>query len=238
MIGAPDSEHGRPDRVLWEFFIDGERIVVYDRPGSRAAQWVAWELERDEYGLRGMTFADGDVMIDIGAHIGLVSIFLAKRWPGLRILAFEPFPDNHRNCADALAVNSVGNVTLLPMGISADGRRLSMRANPWNSASATSLDAVGAAGEIVSLTLDEVFDRWAVERCRLLKIDCEGMEYEILRGTGVLDRVGRLVGEFHGSRALTARGCVPADLLAHCSRFFDDDHLAVQFNDLDVTAPT
>ena len=48
------------------------------------------------------------------------------------------------------------------------------------------------------MTLQAIFDRFLApgQRCRLLKIDCEGMEYEILPSP-VLDRVDFLAAEFH-----------------------------------------
>lgn len=36
--------------------------------------------------------------------------------------------------------------------------------------------------DVEVITLDDVFERFAIERCDLLKLDCEGGEYEILLG--------------------------------------------------------
>ena len=49
------------------------------------------------------------------------------------------------------------------------------------------------------VTLDDVFEHCAIDRCDLLKLDCEGAEYEILYGAGAetLGRIGNLVLEYH-----------------------------------------
>jgi len=223
----PGSRGGRTYRI------GDTDVFAYDRVGSSAAQWVAWELERDEYGLDSLCFGDGDVVIDVGAHVGLVSILLAKRWPKLRIIAFEPFPENHRNCRENLRLNGVANVELLACGITADGRLLTMAVSDDNSGGASAIAQTQRgprAYGIPSRTLDEVFGTFHIDRCALLKIDCEGMEYEILSQAHCLDRVERLVGEFHSSATIAQRGWSPDRLTAHCARFIDEDHMVIQKN--------
>lgn len=50
-----------------------------------------------------------------------------------------------------------------------------------------------------TVTLDEVFEVNEIGTCNLLKLDCEGSEYEILASAGpsTMDRVERVVGEYH-----------------------------------------
>lgn len=211
-------------------------LFAYDQVDSMAAQWVAWELERNEYGLDSMHFVDGDVVIDVGAHVGLVSMLLAKRWPKLRIIAFEPFPENHRNCRENLRMNSVTNVELHPHGITADRRLLTMSVPDDNSGGATAIPTSRNEPRIEgipSVTLDDVFNTFHIERCALLKIDCEGMEYEILSQTRCLDRVERLVGEFHSSASIARQGWSPDRLTAHCVRFIDPGDMVVQTNTIE-----
>jgi hypothetical protein len=69
------------------------------------------------------------------------------------------------------------------------------------------------------VTLDDIFAEHGLERCKLLKIDCEGSEHEILLSTGVLPRVEHLAGEFHINGRLRAQGHSIERLRAHCARF-------------------
>lgn len=220
-------------RSLHRYQIDGISVLVFDEAESQAANWVAWELQADDYGLRKMQFDPGDVVIDIGAHIGLVSIYLAKRWPFLKVIAFEPFPTNFRNCAENLRINGVTNVILSPKAIADEKRLLNMAADPSNSGGASVVLTKSESNEIVtniaSMTLDEVFSVHKIERCKLLKIDCEGMEYEILFGARVLDKVEYLAGEFHASNYLRDRGWSPERLQAYCSSFFSNSRMAINF---------
>ena len=185
-------------RVLHRYEIDRVSLMAYDEAGSQAANWVAWELQADSYRLRDMHFDEGDVVIDVGAHIGLFSLYLAKRWPFLKVVAFEPFPTNYANCAENLQLNGVTNVVLSPKAIAKNNRFLNMATDPHNSGGASAIvstfEANGIVTDIASITLDEVFSVHGIDRCRLLKIDCEGMEYEILSGARVLTKVEYLAG--------------------------------------------
>jgi FkbM family methyltransferase len=223
-------------RALHRYRIDGVSLLAYDEVHSQAADWVAWELQADEYRLREIHFAEGDVVIDIGAHVGLFSIYLARRWPGLTVFAFEPFPANFRNCAENLRLNGVSNVVLSNRAIAGNNRLLNMATDPHNSGGASAMvrtfQSIGTGSDVAAITLDEVFSANGIDRCRLLKIDCEGMEYEILPGARVLDKVEYLAGEFHASASLQSLGWCPERLRACCSSRFADNKMTIKFNDI------
>lgn len=48
--------------------------------------------ECEEYFALGIELSPGDVVVDVGANIGMFALAAAARTPGLRILAFEPIP--------------------------------------------------------------------------------------------------------------------------------------------------
>jgi FkbM family methyltransferase len=221
-------------RTLHRYEIDGISLLAYDEADSQSANWVAWELQADDYRLRDMRFREGDVVIDVGAHIGLFSIYLAKRWPVIKVFSFEPFPINFRNCAENLQLNGITNVMLSPKAITNDSRLLNMATDPHNSGGASAVvktfESNGIVTDLASMTLDEVFLANEIGRCKLMKIDCEGMEYEILLGARVLDKVEYLAGEFHASPSLQSRGWCPERLRIYCSSFFADNRMKIQFN--------
>jgi hypothetical protein len=111
-----------------------------------------------------------------------------------------------------------------------------MATDPQNSGGASAIvrefESNGMVGDIPSMSLDEVFSLHEIERCKLLKIDCEGMEYEILLGARVLNKVDYLVGEFHASASVQNWGWCPERLRAYCSSFFAENKLAIQFNEI------
>ncbi|HEV2727438.1 MAG TPA: FkbM family methyltransferase, partial [Solirubrobacterales bacterium] len=50
-------------------------------------------FERRCYLRHGLTLRDGDTVIDVGANIGMFTLFVASSCPGARVLAFEPVPE-------------------------------------------------------------------------------------------------------------------------------------------------
>jgi FkbM family methyltransferase len=226
----------RATRTLHAYEINGVRVLAYDQQGSVAADRVADELAADTYGLGAIPFRPGDTVIDIGAHVGLVSLYLAKRWPLLHIHAFEPYAVNHETCLENLRVNHVTNVRLYREAVTADARPIVLRCLPSNTGGATAVFAMpgaDAAAAVRSTTLREVFERALEpgERCRLLKMDCEGMEYEILPSP-VLDRVDFFAAEFHedarggGGQPSVGHGAAQA-LAERCARFLRPEQLRI-----------
>jgi FkbM family methyltransferase len=52
---------------------------------------------------------DGDVLFDVGANIGLYSLYAARRHPGMRIVAFEPEYANLHLLRDNIVLNGLGD---------------------------------------------------------------------------------------------------------------------------------
>jgi len=221
-----------PDAVLHTFQIGKKRMHAYDQAGSEAALIIARELMLDSYGLRRMEFEADDCVLDIGGHIGLFAMALAMRFPEIRIYSYEPHPPNFELFARNLEMNGIDNVRLYPEGVSGDGRAIAMASNPTNSGGATAhsltLDHARVSG-IPTMTIDRMLERDGIARCKLLKIDCEGAEYEALGATQCWGRVERMCGEFHSNALLKRRGHSPDGLLGYCKARLGADRVTASF---------
>jgi methyltransferase FkbM-like protein len=49
-----------------------------------------------------------------------------------------------------------------------------------------------------TVTLEQIIVEQHLDRIDVLKLDCEGSEFSILENTTSLDRVGAIIGEYHG----------------------------------------
>lgn len=211
----------------------GALLTFEDVPGSQGLDAILREIAEDHYRLAQIPLSAGDVVLDIGANVGVFSIYLAALHPGLRILAFEPVPETFAALRRNLRRNGIRTVEAHNLAVNGDGRPLELRRAPGNSGGATALPALDPYMEasVVScpgISLDEIFRRNGVDRCRLLKIDCEGGEYEILQTTEMLSRVDYLRGEFHISPGLRETGESISSLLLHCARSIDPARISVQ----------
>ncbi len=199
-----------------EFDVEGRVVRLSDVPGSPWAAMVLEEFSRGTYHLASLQLAPGDTVLDIGAHIGGVSIILAVLHPDARIIAYEPASANYASLVQNLAANGITNVTAVQQAVMAERGEMTIT---W-SASATAGSTVGlpadarAARErrgwssetVQCVTLDDVFDTHGIARCAWLKLDCEGAEWGIVRTTDVLSRIDRIAMELHMPMSRQAEG--------------------------------
>jgi FkbM family methyltransferase len=199
-----------------EFQVAGKTLRIRDVPGSTWAADMLDEFGRGMYDLADLQFSPGDVAVDVGAHIGGVSILLATLHPNIRIVAVEPASSNFAMLQANLEANGITNVT--PMRKAVMGERGSLTLTWSPQATAGSMvdlpdaararrEAMGWSSEKVEcLTLDDVFDANGIDRCAWLKLDCEMAEWAIAAKTGVLDRVDRIALELHLPRSREGEG--------------------------------
>ena len=141
------------------------------------------------------TDAPKRVIFDLGANIGLATLFLQRRHPQARIVSVEA---DHRTHGRLVAnVGDLPGVTVLHRAVAgADGPVRFYPARESIGSSVVprrgSLPPVDTPGSTVASLMREV----GVDRVDLLKIDIEGAEFEALRQTP-LDRVGEIIVEVH-----------------------------------------
>ncbi len=221
----------RPAETTVHVDIDCVELTLRDWEGSNVLAIVPKEILDDDYKLQQIDFRPGDVVVDIGANIGIVALYLAKKHPGLRIIAIEPVPTTFSHLRENVRANGVNNITALNCAVTRDGRDLQMIVNPGHSGGSTGhLRNMRQPGHynltVKSRTLDRIFDEYVPGRCRLLKIDCEGAEYEILTGARCLQRVDHLGIEIHHNQYLASQGHTPEGLLRDVSQAIPIERIA------------
>jgi FkbM family methyltransferase len=195
--------------TLYEVHMGNTSFKIMDRSVSLTAPSVFRELAGNHYKLNGRAFADGDVLLDIGANVGIVSIFIAKQLPNCTIYAYEPLPYNYVNLVRNLLMNDIKNVKPIQAAVTADGRDLTLCFNFENMGGASAFLGKPPYNEInvKSVTLQSIFHTHNIDRVAYMKMDCEGAEHEILDSAGdLLDRVDYLAMEIHYNAKLREAG--------------------------------
>lgn len=141
----------------------------------------------DEYGLKEMDFKNGDVILDIGANIGCVSIYLAKKYPFLKVLSFEAHPTNYNNFIKNIKLNNVTNIIPHNLAVSStDDNEVSITLNPGNTGSSSvfkiSENDINTK-KVKTISLDTIISNNNLDNIKFLKIDCEGSEFDILENS-------------------------------------------------------
>jgi FkbM family methyltransferase len=195
----------------------GVEVVLSDVPGSHGLAAIVKEMQDDSYRLAGIPFSPGDVVVDIGANVGAFAIAVAKRHPGVHVHAFEPLPDTFAQLQRNIAANGVSNVTAWNLAVTGDGREVVLFNDAANSGGST-MHGGGEPIRCPSTTLAAIFRDHVPGRCALLKVDCEGAEYEMLADAPELARVDHLRGEFHMYPHMRAQGMKMSSLVMACAR--------------------
>ncbi|MFQ3670119.1 MAG: FkbM family methyltransferase [Verrucomicrobiia bacterium] len=150
-------------------------------------------------------------VIDVGANIGFFTLFAVQKFPMARVVAVEPIRENHARLVRLLEGNPDAAAKALHLALAGHGNGITLRfdATEVFTTAATIFDQssyrpdwsaeVVKEEQVPSLTLEALLEQEGVERCDLLKLDCEGSEYEILYGAdpGVLRRIQRVAIETH-----------------------------------------
>lgn len=151
-----------------------------------------------DYGKSGLIIDNDDIVIDIGAHIGLFALFSAQLCKNGRIYCFEPVKENFDLLKSNIELNNVQNVTIINTAVSAENGVVSMYLN--NDDAGHSMHVRGAKKiDVKSISLKSIFDIYNLKRCDFLKIDCEGEEYNIIDSlsNNYFDKIAKISLEYH-----------------------------------------
>ena len=163
-------------------------------------------------------FVNPKVILDIGANIGVASIYFAHRFPQSKIFAFEPVEENffllEKN------ISSYPNIKAFSVALgNADGEReIFFSDNPKNFGG-FSFYPEGSNPSLkkrVSIRrASECLRELGITQADLIKLDTEGSEYDIIVAMlpDMLRSTRWIIGELHGVRDF--------DVLDYLSPWFD-----------------
>jgi len=171
-------------------------------------------------GQYGRDFADQTV-IDVGMSTAESSVFFALAG-ACRVIGVEPDPEAFHLAIENIKLNRVEGI-VRPLNLAVAGTtgeatlRISSRHPNANSltpsASVQTYFRFDRTLEVRTISLPELIRSESLERVDLLKLDCEGAEYDIVRSLDATsaERIHHAVVEFHDgvqdlARDLTARG--------------------------------
>lgn len=169
-------------------------LKFVDISSSRTLEYVIEDLfEKDEYGFNSLNFSPGDVVVDIGANVGVVSIYLAKKYPDIQVYSFEAHPVNYENLLQNIKLNNVSNVKPFNLAVSSsDDQYVSITLAPSNSGS-SSLFIVDPkdplTATIQTISLDSIIRNNSIAKINFLKLDCEGSEFDILENSELIHEI-------------------------------------------------
>ena len=167
--------------------------------------WSVKETFLDQFYTRyGAPIQAGWTVMDIGAAIGEYSLYAALAKPGVHVVAFEPFPDSFQVLQENLAINDIHTIKAFQKAVWSRSGTLNLNlgtGEPLQISSYRVDDNIKEADglSVAAVSLEEAIQAAHIDRVNLLKMDCEGAEYEILLNTtsDTFKKIDRIIMEYH-----------------------------------------
>ena len=169
--------------------IRGNRMLVRtdDSVGRVLAISGVWEPNVTAAFTRSLS--PGDTCVDIGAHIGYYTLLASTLvGPGGHVYAFEPSPSNYRALRANLSRNRVSNVTAIQAAVADTAGTAELYEGPGTNTGGATLRGVLADRRggrhpvrVEVRPIAAAIPEAEFARIRVVKIDVEGAEVDVLR---------------------------------------------------------
>ena len=202
-----------PSVLLYLFFPDIKKIkiVALRRPLlefiTRGGMdiWSIKETLLDSFYTRyGVPVKDGWLVLDVGAGIGDFCLQAAYGNPNSTIYAYEPFHESYQLLYKNIKLNGFENIQPVNAALWRDEGTLKLDTSSGEPLQIMSLDSsnekdIHGIVEVEAISMAGVFDQHQIESLDIVKLDCEGAEYEILMNTSaeVFNKIDRIIMEYH-----------------------------------------
>jgi FkbM family methyltransferase len=200
VVVKPRLGKSKPDRLR---FRNG---VVLQGPEAAVVDFLFREIWCDQvYGPPGYQIQRGDTVIDVGANVGFFATFAATRASDVKVYSFEPFASNFGWLRKNVEDSGLTNIDIFQQAVAGSSGPRPFFIEPTNCMFHSlfcdeAVDGSKRQYEMVECTtLDEIFRVHRIECCHVLKLDCEGAEFDILSNSSpeALNRIRKVVGERH-----------------------------------------
>lgn len=196
-----------PLRVLYHYFRctspqhktiylkNGNKILLSDHPHDIITLFVIFV--RQDYG----KIAHNSTVIDIGANIGLFSLYAAEAG-AKQIYAYEPNKNAYEVLRKNISLNG-WDTKIIPYNralsdIENETVSISYESSPYNQIQPEASAKI-SENKVKTVTLQSILKENSIDMIDLLKIDCEGCEYAaIFNSPGtVFDSIMEIRMEYH-----------------------------------------
>jgi FkbM family methyltransferase len=174
---------------------DGSKFRIRPKTSDRATineVFIAKPYTPDQ----SFAIAEGDHILDIGANIGAFTVYAARiaKEEGI-VYSVEPVASNFSALEENVKLNNLRNVRLLRAAVG--GHKGFATIESRGSSSSVVWHSGGFRDRVKQITLRSLVDQ--IRRVDLLKMDCEGAEYDILLSTNTecLRSIRRIAMEYH-----------------------------------------
>lgn len=183
--------------LLWEWirlsnrplpysFDGGHKIMLRPNEGASRLTYYFGNSEPDTFSFMDGYLRPGMCVVDVGANIGLNSIYAARRvGEEGRVIAIEPDPANCLRVRENLGENMLPQIELIEAACgSSSGGSVVVHSNAEDSSRSYVSEALQDSGgrEVPVVAIDDLVADREITEIHYLKIDVEGFEEQVLLG--------------------------------------------------------
>ncbi len=139
------------------------------------------------------TFKNNSIFWDIGANVGLYSVFAGKLGKKIKVYAFEPSPFNYEILVKNFEINKLNDAIIIPIPLSNKIQIAKFKLSNTITGGALSVfgEEYDANGNIFSeelsfntlgINIDEICNIFNLQKPDYIKVDVDGIEHLILEG--------------------------------------------------------
>ena len=160
----------------------------------------------------------GNIVVDIGANIGLHTLNMARIVGNTgQVFAFEPDPSNFEILKKNVKINNYKNIILEQKAVGDKHGRVTLYQsdNPINHRIFPQIERATNQVQVELTNLDNYFDSDMIDKINFIKIDVEGMEFGVLKGMKNIlknNKKIKILFEFVPKDTIEA-GFIPIELL-------------------------
>jgi FkbM family methyltransferase len=150
----------------------------------------------DEYKIK-----EKNIVVDVGAHIGYFSIYSSLNAKGGKIFAFEPYAESFEILKRNLEINQIKNV--IPQNLAVAKKTgtssLYLKNNFAIGNTIYKNKNTDKKIDIKTISLKDIIETNNILEIDILKLDCEGAEYDILLNLDnqTIQKINKIVSEMH-----------------------------------------
>lgn len=147
-----------------------------------------------------ISYREAHTVLDVGANIGVSTIWFSEQCPMARIFAIEPGSETSARLLRNINRNGLENrATVLTLALGEGARPLHLIFGEHSGLSHTDVESHEDGQIVWSVDLKTILEIIG-GRVNVMKLDCEGGEYDIILGADdhSLSQIDNIVGEYHG----------------------------------------
>lgn len=161
------------------------------------------------------------VVIDIGANAGFFSVFSLYKLKNPKIICFEPIKRNFALLQNTLSAAKNDNLLIVNKAVNDKNGELILKFDKtmeFTTSASLYDNPYGSDEEIViSITLESIFSDYNLSKIDILKLDCEGAEYNIIYNTcsHFFEKVNCITMETHKGKNENENNCQLANYISN-----------------------